>query len=217
MAGLARGSRDPNGSPDRSDHTDHADHADHWDHGDYTGFAAFVTSRERGLLRAAYLVCGDVTEAEDIVQGALVKLAARLERIRDEHPDAYIRQIVYRDAVSWWRRRRAERGAIERWIGLRQGVETRSRVAAPDGGAGYAVARVDVARALGALTPKQRAVVVLRFFEDRSERDVAEILGVTVGTVKSQTHAALGRLRAALPPSDEPSGIDDTTLEGEWR
>ena len=196
MAGSARGSGDPTG---------------------YAGFAAFVTSRERGLLRAAYLVCGDLTEAEDIVQGALIKLAARWGRIRDEHPDAYVRQIVYRDAVSWWRGRRAERSAIERWIGLRQGVETRSRVAAQDGGAGYAVARVDVARALGALTPKQRAVVVLRFFEDRSERDVAEILGVSVGTVKGQTHAALGKLRAALPAIDEAGGIDDATLEGERR
>ena len=117
--------------------------------------------------------------------------------------------------MSWWRRRRAERSAIERWIGLRQGVETRSRVAAQDGGAGYAVARVDVARALGALTPKQRAVVVLRFFEDRSERDVAEILGVSVGTVKSQTHTALGKLRSALPRLDGTVGMDERSLEGD--
>ena len=98
----------------------------------YADFADFVAARERGLLRAAYLVCGDVTEAEDIVQGALVKLASRWHRMQDEHPDAYVRQIVYRDAISWWRRRRAERSAIERWIGQRQGVESRSRVAAPD-------------------------------------------------------------------------------------
>lgn len=180
----------------------------------YADFAAFVAARERGLLRAAYLVCGDVTEAEDIVQGALVKLAGRWDRMSDEHPDAYVRQIVYRDAVSWWRRRRAERSAIERWIGQRQGVETRSRVAAPDGGAGYAVARVDVARALSELTSKQRAVVVLRFLEDRSEREVAEILGVTVGTVKSQTHAALSKLRSVLSRMDD-GGIGARTLEGE--
>ena len=109
MAGLARGSRDPNGSPDRSDHTDHADHADHWDHGAYTGFAAFVTSRERGLLRAAYLVCGDLTEAAAVLQTALIKLARHWHRLRGDHPDGYLRQILYREAISSWRKRAAER------------------------------------------------------------------------------------------------------------
>ena len=169
------------------------------DSSDYDDFARFVAARERGLVRAAYLVCGDVSEAQDIVQDALVKLAGRWPRVRDEHPDAYARQIVYRDAVSWWRRRRAERSATQRWLTSRQGVESRARVGEADGGHGYAVARVDVARALSALTPKQRAVIVLRYFEDRSERDVADLLGVSVGTVKSQTHAALTKLRSILP------------------
>ena len=171
------------------------------DSADYADFARFVAAREQGLVRAAYLVCGDVGEAQDIVQEALVKLAGRWSKVRDEYPDAYVRQIVYRDAVSWWRRRRAERSATQRWLTSRQGVESRARVGEADGGQGYAASRVDVARALGALTPKQRAVVVLRYFEDRSERDVADVLGVSVGTVKSQTHVALAKLRSILPAS----------------
>ena len=66
--------------------------------------------------------------------------------------------------------------------------------------------RVDVLRALDALTPRQRATIVLRYFEDRSERDTAEILGCSVGTVKSQTHDALVRLRAAMPRVDLETG-----------
>ena len=71
-------------------------------------FAQYVRARQHRLLRAAFLVCGDVHLAEDLLQGALVKLAARWERLRNENPDAYVRKILYRDAVSSWRRTRRE-------------------------------------------------------------------------------------------------------------
>ena len=153
-------------------------------------FARYVRARQHRLLRAAFLVCGDVHLAEDLVQGALAKLATRWERLRHENPDAYVRKILYRDAASSWRRTRRESLSIFPDLEL-QGAE-------PDQSS-QTGERVDLLRALGQLTPKQRAVVVLRFFEDRSEADTADALGVSVGTVKSQTHAALARLRTLLP------------------
>jgi RNA polymerase sigma-70 factor (sigma-E family) len=150
-------------------------------------FARYVQARQHRLLRAAYLVCGDAHLAEDLLQGALAKLALRWERVRGDNPDAYVRRILYRDAISSWRRTRRES------LGLIPpepiGVDA----------VGQAGQRIDLERALLALTPKQRAVVVLRYFEDRSEADTAEALGVSVGTVKSQAHAAIGRLRTLLP------------------
>src|SRR6476661_10211267 len=153
-------------------------------------FARYVRARQHRLLRAAYLVCGDAHLAEDLLQGALAKLATRWDTLRNENPDAYVRKILYRDAVSSWRRTRRE--TLSLFPDLELGA------AEPDRSSG-AGERIDLLRALGQLTPKQRAVVVLRFFEDRSEVDTAEALGVSVGTVKSQTHAALAKLRTLLP------------------
>ena len=154
-------------------------------------FARYVRARQHRLLRAAYLVCGDAHLAEDLLQGAFAKLAGRWDKLRGENPDAYVRKILYRDAVSSWRRTR------------RESLSSLPLIEVPDVGLSDASTRagqrVDLERALAQLTPKQRAVVVLRFFEDRSEIESAEALGVTVGTVKSQTHAALARLRALLP------------------
>ena len=151
-------------------------------------FARYVRARQHRLLRAAYLVCGDAHLAEDLLQGALAKLATRWERLRHENPDAYVRKILYRDAVSSWRRTRRE--SLSSLPLIEVPVHDRSSQTGQ---------RVDLERALSELTPKQRAVVVLRFFEDRSEIEAAEALGVSVGTVKSQTHAALARLRTLLP------------------
>jgi RNA polymerase sigma factor (sigma-70 family) len=109
-----------------------------------------------------------------------------MEEDRPENPDGYVRRILYHDSVSWWRRRREV--PVER-------MADRRRPADPD-----AVDRVLVVRtALAALTAKQRAVVVLRYFDDLSEREVADVLNVSVGTIKSQTSAALARLRRTAP------------------
>jgi RNA polymerase sigma-70 factor (sigma-E family) len=159
-------------------------------------FVEYVSARQHTLLRAAYLVCGDAHLAEDLLQGALVKLARQWERVRDEAPDAYVRRILYRDAVSSWRKRRHEVVGLEpAW------PEPLDRWDAEE-----VERRLDVLRALDTLTARQRATVVLRFFDDRSERDTAEILGCSVGTVKSQTHDALVRLRAAMPLVDLETG-----------
>lgn len=164
-------------------------------------FADYVRARQHALLRAAYLVCGDRQLAEDLLQEAFVKLAARWPRLRGEYPDAYVRQILYRDAISAWRRRRRE------VVGLPAGPHDPGAVPAGTGaGPDGVVDRVDLERALGRLTGRQRAVLVLRFVEDRSVEETAGILGVSAGTVKSQTHAALQRLRELVPDLTEGSG-----------
>ncbi|HEX6871389.1 MAG TPA: SigE family RNA polymerase sigma factor [Micromonosporaceae bacterium] len=165
---------------------------------DQESFVAFVQARQHRLLRSAYLICGDPHLAEDLLQGALVKLALRWRQVRDGEPEAYLRTILYRDAVSWWRRTRREQltdapGADP----ARRGPHTGVGVVADAGEA--ASVRVVFAQALRRLTPRQRAVLVLRYFDDLSEARAAEILGVSIGTVKSQTSDALRRLRTAAP------------------
>ena len=163
-------------------------------------FVQYVRARQHRLLRAAWLVCGDAHQAEDLVQGTLVKLASRWDKVRGENPDAHVRRILYRDAVSAWRKTRRESLSP---------LPDLPRAPADADRARQVMQRVDLERALAALTAKQRAVLVLRFFEDRSEADTAEVLGVSVGTVKSQTHVALARLRDLLPDfAADPSGRD---------
>ncbi|MEU4690985.1 SigE family RNA polymerase sigma factor [Actinoplanes sp. NPDC023714] len=149
-------------------------------------FVAFVEARQHRLLRSAYLICGDHHLAEDLLQNALVKLALRWSRVRDGDPEAFVRTILYRDAVSWWRRIRRER------LG--------STIPEPPPDRGHDVpTRLLFDRALRRLAPRQRAVLVLRYFDDLSEARTAEILGVSVGTVKSQASDGLRRLRELAP------------------
>jgi RNA polymerase sigma-70 factor (sigma-E family) len=148
-------------------------------------FTRWARARQRHLLHVALLMTDDVGRAEDLVQDALTQVAVRWVRLRDGSPDAYARKVIYHGNISWWRRRRGE-------------VLTAELVDRPSTDVPVE-RRLLVRRALGALTPRQRAVVVLRYFEDLTERDAAEVLGVSVGTVKSQTHLALRRLREAAP------------------
>ena len=150
-------------------------------------FVAFVRARQHRLLRAAYLICGDHHLAEDLLQGALVKLALRWTKVREGDPEAFLRTVVYRDAVSWWRRRRRERLTDAPPVGTH-----------PDPNEATPV-RLVFEAALRQLTPRQRAVLVLRFHDDLTEARTAEILGVSIGTVKSQTSVALRRLRELAP------------------
>ena len=147
-------------------------------------FAEWATGVQRRLLRSAYLLTGDLHRAEDLVQEALVKVALRWSRLRDGNPTAYARTVIVRDNISWWRRQRETPMPT---TGELAEVSTDPETA------------LVVRRALGRLTPKQRAVVVLRHFDDLSEADTAAILGVSVGTVKSQLSAALARLRDGAP------------------
>lgn len=150
-------------------------------------FREFVEARSLALRRIAHALTGDPHRAEDLVQGALTKLAGRWRKVDD--PEAYVRRIVYRDNVSWWRRsgnrREVPAGELpERSVS--DGVDDIHR-------------RVDLRRALLRLTPRQRAVLILKFYEDLPERDVADALGCSVGIVRSQTAKALARLRQVAP------------------
>lgn len=151
---------------------------------DDTEFTEWVAGNQRQLLRSAYLLSGDLHRAQDLVQEALVKVALRWPKLRTGSPGAYARTILVRDNISWWRRRRREVGADP--------AEAAAVSRDPE-------AALVVRRALARLTPSQRAVVVLRHFDDLTERETAEILGVSIGTVKSQNAAALARLRDGAP------------------
>ncbi len=152
---------------------------------DGASFTAWAYAAQRRLMRSTFLLTGDLHRAEDLVQEALVKVADRWVRVRDANPDAYVRTIIFRDNVSWWRR-----GPV-----LVANVPDRPAEHDDDS----TERRLVVQAALGRLTPKQRAVLVLRFYDDLSTQETAHILGVSTGTVKSQTSAALGRLRTQAP------------------
>jgi RNA polymerase sigma-70 factor (sigma-E family) len=155
---------------------------------DESTFTAWARDRQLALLRMAILLTGDRQRAEDLVQEALTKVALRWRRLHSGHPEAYARQVIVRDNISWWRKHQHEV--------VLEIADDVLRVPDP---AGAVDRRLVLDRALAALTPRQRAVVVLRYYEDLSERDAAETLGVSAGTVKSQTHLALRRLREAAP------------------
>ena len=149
-------------------------------------FDAYVAARYASLTRTAYLLTGHHHDAEDLVQSALLKAVAVWKRIEDS-PDAYVRRIMVNDNVSRWRRHRGREVVV-------QSVPEH----APVGTATDAPDEVLMLRdALARLAPRQRAVIVLRYYEDLTERETADVLGIAVGTVKSQARDALARLRAA--------------------
>lgn len=152
-------------------------------------FAEWVGVRRGALLRTAYLLTGDAHAAEDLVQEALERVALKWRRIvAGGAPEPYVRRVLYRQSVSIWRRHRGRERAV---------ADLPDATVADHSGA--ADLRVTLEVALRRLTPKQRAVLVLRFYEDLSEAQTAQALGVGVGTVKSQTRHALGRLRILAP------------------
>lgn len=154
-------------------------------------FEAFARARWLPLLRTATLLTGDGHAAEDLVQETLARAAQRWSVVSSAgSPEAYVRRILYTRSVDAWRWRRHQPDPVE----VTERLGSRSR----DEG-GDADARLTLAEALARLTPKQRAVLVLRFYEDRTEVEAAEALGCSVNTVKSQTRHALERLRALAP------------------
>jgi RNA polymerase sigma-70 factor (sigma-E family) len=153
-------------------------------------FDAFVRARTHALLRSAYLLTGDQQLAEDLVQSALAKTHQSWKRLADTgNAEAYTRRTMYHLQVSWWRRRRVAEVMPERLPDRAGG----------DDHAGTVSLRLTLRAALARLSAKQRAVLVLRFFEDCTERETADLMGVSVGTVKSQTAKALARLRTVAP------------------
>ncbi|WP_327030374.1 SigE family RNA polymerase sigma factor [Micromonospora sp. NBC_01740] len=157
-------------------------------------FHEFVAHRSPALSRTAYLLTGDHHLAEDLLQSALAKTYQHWRRIRSGDPDAYVRRVMYHHQVSWWRRRR-----------LAERLDPEPSDQPGDDHSDTTALRLTLAAALRQLTPRQRAVVVLRFYEDLTETQVAEVLGCSVGTVKRHGHDAVRRLRAIAPNLVDPA------------
>ncbi|MEV0716110.1 SigE family RNA polymerase sigma factor [Asanoa sp. NPDC050611] len=164
-------------------------------------FRDYVAARLAGLSRAAYLLTGDRHLAEDLVQQALIQVASRWEKISAAgDPDPYVRRVLYHQHVSWWRRRRL----VDRPHAEPPDTAVTDRVS--DKAVSDKDTELTVRQALRRLTPRQRAVLVLRYFEDLTEVQTAEVLGCSVGTVKSNTRDALARLRATAPELEDLRG-----------
>jgi RNA polymerase sigma-70 factor (sigma-E family) len=152
-------------------------------------YAAYVAQSWSRLFRTAYALTGDYREAEDLLQTALLKVYAAWHRIdAADAPDAYVRRILINQVISWRRRSRHHAEIVSN-------APPERVVASPDAAV---VERAAMWDALRQLPPRQRAIVVLRFYEDLSERDIADLMDVAPGTVKSQCSAALAKLQAAL-------------------
>ncbi len=152
-----------------------------------TGLREFVEVRYVELLRTAYLLTGSRPAAEDLVQNALLRVMRRWSTLDD--PMAYLRRVMVNLSSRGWRRM-ARLGELltDRAPERPDGSDLASRVAARD----------EVLRALATLPPRTRAVLVLRYWEDLSETQIAETLGCSVGSVKSQASRGLARLRSVL-------------------
>lgn len=158
-------------------------------------FDAFATGRMRELLRFAHVLTGDPHRAADLVQDALERTLLSWDRVlRKDDPVAYVRRTMVNRHVSAWRRVRRERLIAE--------IPER----AYDGEPAF---DHELWAALATLPPRQRAVLVLRYYEDLTEADTAAVLGCSVGTVKSQSSRALARLRQRA--ATDPEGVRSWT------
>jgi RNA polymerase sigma-70 factor (sigma-E family) len=154
---------------------------------DDADFEEFVAARADDLLRTAVLLTHDRGHAEDLVQVTLVKAYRHWRRIEGTDPYSYVRRILVTSAASWWRRRSTQ-----------EIVDLPPHDPAGPDRTDDIVERDRITEALAILPVRMRAVLVLRYFEDLSERDTAAALGCSVNTVKSQTARAVARLRAHL-------------------
>jgi RNA polymerase sigma-70 factor (ECF subfamily) len=159
-------------------------------------FAAFVAARSQALLRTACLLTGDWATAEDLLQTALAKMYLRWSHI-DRHgaAEAYVRRVLVTTSTSWWRRR---------WHGELPAAALPDRPAEEDD-PGLAD-RQSLWPALMELPRKQRAVIVLRYYEDLPSSEVARLLGCSEQTVRSQCSRALSKLRESRHLSEYASG-----------
>ncbi|WP_236653398.1 SigE family RNA polymerase sigma factor [Streptacidiphilus melanogenes] len=156
-------------------------------------FSSFVAARWTALVRTAYLLTGDFHEAEDLVQVTLAKVYPHWRGLRAETTDAYVRRALVNNNRSRHRRRRVAHLLMP---------FVPDRPAAADAGQGDVAERDLLVSLLATLPERQRTVVVLRYWEDLSAEEVAELLGCSVGTVKSQASRALAKLRD-LPELEE--------------
>jgi len=159
-----------------------------------TTFEAYAAARGAALVRFAMLLTGDGHRAEDLVQEALTKAYFRWARIRrSDNPDVYLRRLVINGSRSWWRRR-ANRETPG--LGL-------TELSAPGDLGADAAARDELWRLIAALPDQQRAVVVLRYYEDLDDATIAQILECTPATVRTHAMRALQKLRANLGEAED--------------
>ena len=153
--------------------------------GDDAEFRDYVTARGRALLRAAYLLTGNLADAEDLLQAALAKTYLAWDRIEDRGAlDGYVRRAMVNTHISWWRRRRVQEFPTDELPD--QPV---------DDHAGDSDLTETLRAAIDRLPQRMRTAVVLRYYEDMTEAEVAERLGVSLGTVKSTVSRAVAKLR----------------------
>jgi RNA polymerase sigma-70 factor (sigma-E family) len=151
-------------------------------HDGFEGLEALVAERGNALLATATLLAGSRPAGEDLLQAALERVLRQWSRVRGD-PEGYLRRTLYHLAVDQWRLRRRRR-------------EVHLAVEPPVvDGAGHVQLRRALVQALAQLPPRQRAVLVLRYWEQLGEAETAEVLGCSVGTVKSSASRGLARLR----------------------
>lgn len=166
-------------------------------------FTEFVRAQTASLFRTAYLMTGDYQRAEDVLQAALVRVYQHWPRVDTmDQPAGYARRVVVNQSMSWWRKRSSHESRLKlndepAWDGRVDDIAEHERVW----------------NAVLSLPRRQRAVTVLRFYEDMTEAQIAETLGMAPGTVKSHSHAAVRRLAVLLEepvaepvlPAEEPT------------
>ena len=151
----------------------------------------FVTIRAQALLRYGYVLTGNPDDAADLVQDALIRLRGAWGRVVNKSdPEGYVRTIMARRHISLWRRRRREHlvGSVPEGRYDDRGLERAEH-------------DPRLWEALAALPPRQRAVLVLRYYEDLADEEISRVLGISRGTVRSQAARALGKLRADWLPA----------------
>lgn len=163
---------------------------------DEDAFDEFVATRAPSLMRTAYLLTGDAHLAEDLLQTVLFNAARRWGRIEGS-AEAYVRRAMYHENISMWRRRKVPETAYDESSDVRAGLDADVAL------------QLTLAEALARLTRIQRTVLVLRYYEDLTERQTAATLGIGVGTVKSTCRQALTRLRVLAPHLAELVGAEE--------
>jgi RNA polymerase sigma-70 factor (sigma-E family) len=165
-------------------------------------FVAFAAARSTALLRAAYLMVGDEAHAQDLLQEALTRTYVAWPRLRDPNAaEAYTRRVITNTAISWFRRKGWRNELATETLPERGTIAEADSVAERDW----------VWQALLQLPVRQRAAIVLRYYEDLSEAQTADAMGCAVGTVKSQVSAGLRKLRATLGDEAIPLLADPLT------
>ncbi|MBM2619343.1 SigE family RNA polymerase sigma factor [Actinoplanes sp. LDG1-06] len=162
-------------------------------------FTTFVATRSHRLIAHAELLCGHREQARDIVQSVLVRAYQRWSRIEHDDPYGYVQRSVTNAVTDWWRTAQQRH---ERPVDVVPDVPIGEDTTFED--------RRALLSALDSLTHRERTIVVLRYFDDHTEKDVAETLRISVGTVKSTCHTALRKMRIALDPHPYPGPMEQS-------